>query len=667
MTPAHLSLLFSIKLFIAAMIAFAIAVSIGLPQPYWALVTCCVVINPLTGAVRSKAVYRFAGTAAGGLVAILLAAVFSSIPLLLIVGSGLAATAAFACSVLDRTPRGYGFGLFGITLMLVAVAGADHPESMFDTAVARVCEISLGIIAATVVDSVIVPRSLGGTLRRRLRGWLPDVEAWMHDALAGRVADAQAEHDRLKIIADVTALSALTGQLRYDPTVPRRDLQIALAIQTRLLRLIPLLSAVGARIAAFAPADHAAMDSLLREVKATLDDGMASDSAGYQPLIERIRAVPVAPGEDAAWHHLVRDTLCDLLGTALQTWREVTCLKAALDGAPLDPDLERRMRQTSAFPLVPDWNFALSVAGGILVTYTLLCGLWWATGWHQGAGAALIGTVALAFFWAPDDPGPAIAKFASFTVIAFASMGLLNYGLLPLAHDYPTFVIAMALFMLPLGVWASSNPMALLLLVMGLSSINLQAQYNPVDIGTYLETMFANLVGIFVAFSCSRLFRAVGPAHAFARFARKEREDVARLTRQAATPHSRDAYINRALDRIAAMTQRLSAAGRDDQSVRLLERLRAGVGVAEVRRTSATLSGEARAAVEALLAGVRREAGRSDDASPTLLALLDGALSAAWRADQGSGQGSGGHALLRALAGLRLARFGSAPAWVPAS
>src|SRR3546814_16524023 len=51
-------ILFSVKLFIAAMLAFAVAVRIGLPQPYWALVTCCVLMNPATGAIRSKAVYR---------------------------------------------------------------------------------------------------------------------------------------------------------------------------------------------------------------------------------------------------------------------------------------------------------------------------------------------------------------------------------------------------------------------------------------------------------------------------------------------------------------------------------------------------------------------------------------------------------------------------------
>src|SRR3546814_20596212 len=100
--------------------------------------------------------------------------------------------------------------------MLVAVAGVDHPETMFDTVVARVTEISLGVLATTFVDSVIAPRSLGGLMRSNLRRWLPDMERWANDVLDGRETGAQEEHDRLKILSDVTALSQMVAWLRYD-------------------------------------------------------------------------------------------------------------------------------------------------------------------------------------------------------------------------------------------------------------------------------------------------------------------------------------------------------------------------------------------------------------------------------------------------------------------
>src|SRR3546814_13014287 len=112
------------------MIAFAIAVKIGLPQPYWALVTCCVVMNPITGAIRSKAIYRFMGTLGAGVVSLVLAAIFVNTPVLLIAVMGLAATATLAVSLIDRTPRSYGFLLFGVTMMLVAVPEINSPGNL---------------------------------------------------------------------------------------------------------------------------------------------------------------------------------------------------------------------------------------------------------------------------------------------------------------------------------------------------------------------------------------------------------------------------------------------------------------------------------------------------------------------------------------------------------
>src|SRR5690606_22526324 len=148
-------------------------------QPYWALVTCCVVMNPVTGAIRSKAAYRFAGTLGAGVAALFMVGLLASTPLLLVIISGLLATLAFYLALLDRSPRSYGFQLFGITVMLVAVAWVDKPDLMFDMATARVLEISIGILVCGIVDSVIAPRSLDSVLRSSLHRWLPDMQNWI--------------------------------------------------------------------------------------------------------------------------------------------------------------------------------------------------------------------------------------------------------------------------------------------------------------------------------------------------------------------------------------------------------------------------------------------------------------------------------------------------------
>ena len=64
--------IFSINSFVAAMLALYIAFSIGLPRPYWAMLTVYITVQPLSGALRSKAVYRVLGTVMGGVASVAL-------------------------------------------------------------------------------------------------------------------------------------------------------------------------------------------------------------------------------------------------------------------------------------------------------------------------------------------------------------------------------------------------------------------------------------------------------------------------------------------------------------------------------------------------------------------------------------------------------------------
>ncbi len=59
------ALLFSMKSFAAAMLAYYISLRIGLPKPYWAIVTVYIVSQTSAGASLSRGVYRFVGTFIG--------------------------------------------------------------------------------------------------------------------------------------------------------------------------------------------------------------------------------------------------------------------------------------------------------------------------------------------------------------------------------------------------------------------------------------------------------------------------------------------------------------------------------------------------------------------------------------------------------------------------
>lgn len=653
------ALLFSMKLFLAGILAFGVAVRIGLPQPAWALVTCCVCMNPMSGAIRSKVVYRITGTVSAGIVTLALVAIFGSIPLLLIVASGLVASLAFGFSYLDRTPRSYGFQLFAITLMLVGVAGVDHPETMFNTVVARTSEIGLGILATTFVDSIIAPRSMAGTLRDSLQRWLPSMARWSDDIFSGHADDAKAHHDRLKLLSDISSLSQMTALLRYDPTVDRRDLRYAVSIQQRLLRMVPLLSAIADRVAAFGDEERAALGPVLAEIRRSLAAGeeLAPD------LGARMRLRAGKGGASRPWQMLAQEAFADMVSELAAIWRDIGRIDAALEGrGALDAGLDREIRAETVSRPPPDFDHAARMAAGIAVAFGSLCLIWYATGWHQGANMALLGTVALAFFGGGDEPGQAIARFALFSVFALGLAAVLCYAMLPFATDFPTFALMLGIVMLPLGVWAASNPMAVLLLAIAFSNINLQASYTPFEFGTFLEAGAASLFGIYVAFLSASLFRDWGSLHQIERFLRIEKREIGQLARSA-TERLRDQYVQRALDRVATMTTRLAETGQVERSATMLARVRIGIGAADLRLASAKLDPGARASADRVLLQVGAEF-EDRDPSSALLATIDTALDTVWKADR-EVAGEAAQGALYALAGLRIALFARAPAWVP--
>jgi hypothetical protein len=117
--------LFSLKAFAAAMLALYIALFFGLPRPYWAMATVYFVSNPLTGATRSKAAYRVAGTLLGATAAVVTVPQLVNMPIVLMGAISLWIMVLVYLSLLQRSPRSYVFLLAAYTLPIVALPAGD--------------------------------------------------------------------------------------------------------------------------------------------------------------------------------------------------------------------------------------------------------------------------------------------------------------------------------------------------------------------------------------------------------------------------------------------------------------------------------------------------------------------------------------------------------------
>src|SRR6478752_3308210 len=212
----HADIIFSVKTFIAAMMALMIGFAADLPRPYWALATVYITSQPLAGATRSKAIYRVVGTLIGAIASIAFVPALVNSPELLSLAIAAWVGLCLYVSLLDRTPRSYMFMLAGYTCALIAFPSVSEPAAIFDTAMARSQEIIVGILCATVVSTVLLPRSVGPAVSARVDGWLKGARKLSHDVLAGRSSDQSVRDLRLKLAADAVDLDGLADHLNFD-------------------------------------------------------------------------------------------------------------------------------------------------------------------------------------------------------------------------------------------------------------------------------------------------------------------------------------------------------------------------------------------------------------------------------------------------------------------
>lgn len=185
--PTRQDLLFSIKGLLAVVLALLVGFSQNLENPYWAALTVYVLMSqPQSGAIRSKGLYRFYGTLAGGWAAIGLTALFGNSVGVLLLALSIFMIGAHYLKMLDRTPASYFWFATALTAGIVGLPYLQHPELIFAVGIARMIEISLGILAIGFVDSLLAPLPETQPFLDAMRGWRDAAADWAGDALSPR-------------------------------------------------------------------------------------------------------------------------------------------------------------------------------------------------------------------------------------------------------------------------------------------------------------------------------------------------------------------------------------------------------------------------------------------------------------------------------------------------
>ena len=173
-------------------------------------------------------------------------------------------------ALLDRTPRSYVFLLAGFTAAIIGFPCVDAPETIFATAISRVEETTLAIACTTIIGAVVLPRPLGPALLARIDGWFGSARSLCLAVLAGHRTTRRWATARRSLAADAVEIRMLTSHLAFDTSNLQSATRPIEVLERRILLLLPVLSAIGDRLAA------------LRAPVAL--------SPGVQALIERLAA-----------------------------------------------------------------------------------------------------------------------------------------------------------------------------------------------------------------------------------------------------------------------------------------------------------------------------------------------------------------------------------------
>jgi uncharacterized membrane protein YccC len=210
--PRWIPWIFAAKTTASGLLALLVAFTFDLDQPKWALLTVFIVAQPQSGLVLAKSLYRIIGTVVGAAGALVLVSLFAQERVLFL---GTLALWIGLCTFASKHARNfaaYGFVLSGYTVAIVGIPGALDPGNAFFIAVARVTEISLGIMTTAAISHLVLPVSLADSLRRAVATG----RAELADYAAALLRGSDPTPQRTKLLGQVIAIENLRASAIFE-------------------------------------------------------------------------------------------------------------------------------------------------------------------------------------------------------------------------------------------------------------------------------------------------------------------------------------------------------------------------------------------------------------------------------------------------------------------
>ena len=603
----HAALIFTCKTFLAAMLALLAALWLDLPRPYWAMATVYITSQPLAGATSSKAFYRVLGTAVGASAAVAMVPNLANAPELLCLAMALWIGLCLYLSLLVRQPRSYGFMLSGYTVALIGFPAVSDPGSMFDLALARFEEITLGIVFATLVSTVLLPRSVAPAVAGRVESWLRDARILARDVLTGNRSEHELRAKQLKLATDSVEIEGLAGHLSYDRVADANTVRSLQMVRRQMIILMPQLASIADRIAALNSSGDkpAALDALLDSIARWLMIDGGSERQPAEDLRQAITELRPNLDAEASWGQILLANLLIRLRDLVDISSDCRALERAIAQGS-DPALIKLAYEPEAGVMPShhrDHVLALWSAGSAVAAILICCVLWIATGWTDGGSAPMMAAVGCSFFAAQDDPAKGISGFGWWSLVAVIVVGTYLFAIVPAITDIEALIVALAPTFLIYGFLIARPATSFIGMALAANTATLLALQSTyvAEFQSFANTSIAFLFGMMMAAVVTRLGRTVG-AEWIARRLMKTSWTTLAATAERRGLNDRRAFAGLMLDRLGLLTQRIAAVDETSRNdAANLSLLRVGINVIDLRRARRSLAPSTLEAIDSML------------------------------------------------------------------
>jgi len=637
----------SLKVFGAAMLALYAALALGLPRPYWAMATVYLVSSPLAGATYAKGTYRVAGTLLGAVCAVALVPLLIDEPMLLMAAIACWTGTLLYLSLLEPAPRNYVCLLAAYTLPIVALQTVTAPGTVFDLALARIEEIVIGIVCASVVSAVVFPARTTPALAARASAWLAHASRWIHDTLAAGASPARRLESFRTLSADILAMETQLAQLAYE-TDGAPTLRRARALHQRMTALLPQVLALADAVGALRRSPEGLPDATAQRLRATLA-WIAGERGASRPL--SVCPTP-AQSESADWHARLAGAAGEYLDELADLWQDCRLLQASLRDGGSEPTVLRYRAEPAGQARHHDHAqllFRAATAGSA----TFVAGvLWMLSGWIDGAAPVALSALASCFIATADEPRLVAGRVAVWSVACALLAWYYQFVVLVVAHDFAALALLLFLPYLFIGAMTTQPRYALFGVLLAVTTASFASLQNltAARFADIFNSSLGSLAMLCFASLWAALMQPFGQHLAAYRLARANWDEIALIAHPRA-PVNSARLRGRMLDRLLRQWSPLAARG--GAAAFLVEWAALGL-----KRACADMPPARRRAVEHVLAGVARHyrqcarAGHSLPPPPALAARIDAAFAALSATSDASPR-----ATLASLASLRLALY----------